>query len=37
MYKYTVIVRNSSLQALETGICSQELLLKRITLIFWNI
>lgn len=36
MYKYTVIVRNSSLQALETGICSQELLLKRITLIFWN-
>lgn len=36
MYKYTVILRNSSLQALETGIYSQELLLKRITLIFWN-
>lgn len=36
MYRCTVILRSSSLQALETGIYSQELLLKIITLIFWN-
>lgn len=36
MHKYTIILRNGRLQALETGVYSQELLLKRITLIFWN-